>query len=526
MATHSIKQQPDPYVSAMPVTRRRAARPAGVALRLCATFTTSPKPIRCPCLLFRRSTGYIGTHCRLTANYAFGLREPAGIRDTAPAQNGFHVKNLRHPAILLVAGLVFAPLLARPGSAPQPRSTRQPCSQRMAASAIARWPDGRFAPAGARWVWNYELGTFLEGIDAVWAQTEDPRFFAYIKKSVDQFVRPDGSIATYVPQEHQLDSILLGRQLILLYRVTHDARYSKAAAFLYGQLQQQPRNPDGGFWHKQIYPSQMWLDGLYMAEPFYAEYAATFSHPEAFRDITRQFQLMYEHGRDPKTGLLYHGWDQSKQQHWANSATGDSSQFWARGMGWYMMALVDTIPNYPRNDPGRQKLIEQLRRLAPAIARVQDPKSGLWWEVLNQGGEKGNYLEASASCMFVYALVRGVRLGYLPSAYLNNARHGYAGILSYFVQTAPGGEVTLTGTVKSAGLGGRPYRSGTYAYYVGEKTATNDPKGIGAFLLASSEMEALKAEKPERPDPDSVTPRLIQSLKTAPPGGSTSTSGH
>lgn len=409
-------------------------------------------------------------------------------------------------------GLVLL-LSAAPGAQFAHAASSMPWSQRMADSAIVRWPDGRFAPAGARWVWNYELGTYLEGMDTVWAETADPRYFAYIKKSVDQFVRPDGSIATYVPQEHQLDSILLGRQLLLLYRVTHDPRYSKAAAFLYGQLQQQPRNPDGGFWHKQIYPHQMWLDGLYMAEPFYAEYAASFSHPDAFRDIARQFELTYEHTRDPKTGLLYHGWDGSKKQRWANPTTGDSSQFWARGLGWYMMALVDTIPNFPRNDPGRQKLIEQLRQLAPAVVRVQDPKSGLWWEVLDKGGEKGNYLEASASCMFVYALVRGVRLGLLPSSYLKDARRGYSGILSHFVQTAVDGEVSLSGTVKGAGLGGHPYRDGTYAYYIGEKTVSNDPKGIGAFLLASTEMEALDANRPERPDPDAVTPRLIESVK-------------
>lgn len=412
----------------------------------------------------------------------------------------------RLAAILLV--LVVAALPAARGA-----SRPLPWSQRMANSALQRWPDGRLAPAGARWVWNYELGTFLEGIDSVWAQTEDPRYFAFIRKSVDQFVRPDGSIATYVPEEHQLDSILLGRQLILLYRVTNDTRYSKAATFLYDQLQQQPRNPEGGFWHKQIYPNQMWLDGLYMGEPFYAEYAASFSHPEAFKEITRQFELAYAHTRDPKTGLLYHGWDQSKQQRWANPATGDSAEFWARGMGWYMMALVDTLPNYPPGDAGREALIAQLRQLAPAVAGVQDSKTGLWWQVLNKGGEKGNYLESSASCMFVYALVRGVRLGYLPSKYLENARRGYAGILRHFVETGPDGEVSLTGTVKSAGLGGHPYRDGTYAYYIGEKAVTNDPKGIGAFLLASTEMEGLQAGKPERPDPDTVTPQMIESLK-------------
>ncbi len=421
-------------------------------------------------------------------------------------------------SVLLLASVSAVPLV-------HADSKPLPWSQRMANSAIQRWPGGRFVSAGGRWVWNYALGTLLEGMDAVWAETENATYFTYIKNSVNQFVGPDGSIATYVPSEHQLDNILLGRQLLLLYRVTLDRRYSKAATFLFDQLQQQPRNADGGFWHKEIYPNQMWLDGLYMAEPFYAEYAASFSHPEAFSDITRQFQLIYEHARDPQTGLLYHGWDQSKKQRWANKTTGDSSQFWARGMGWYMMALVDTIPNYPAEDPGRKVLIAQLRQLAPAIARVQDSQTGLWWEVLNKGGEKGNYLEASASCMFVYALVRGVRLGYLPSTYLENARSGYAGILSHFVHTGPGGEVSLSGTVAGAGLGGHPYRDGSYAYYIGEKTDTNDPKGIGAFLLASTEMEALDAGKPVRPDPDTVNPDLIESLKSGRPEANATMSG-
>ena len=368
---------------------------------------------------------------------------------------------------------------------------RHAWSQRMADAAIARWPNGRFAPAGHRWAWNYELGTLLEGMDAVWSKTSDPRYFNYISSSVDQLVNADGSIPTLNPQEHELDNILLGRQLFLLYRVTHEQRYKKAAAFLYQQLQQQPRTPSGGFWHKQRYPNQMWLDGLYMAEPFYAEYASEFRHPEAFSNITRQFVLMYEHAHDPKTGLLYHGWDESKKERWANRVTGDSSQFWARGMGWYMMALVDTLPYYPPGDPGRKELLTQFQQLASAVARYQEARSGLWYQVLDKAGEKGNYLESSAACMFVYALAKGVRLGYLPRSYLANAKRGYAGILSHFVRSGPGNEVSLSGTVKSAGLGGDPYRDGSYAYYIGERTVTNDPKGVGVFLLASTEMESV-----------------------------------
>jgi unsaturated rhamnogalacturonyl hydrolase len=365
----------------------------------------------------------------------------------------------------------------------------KPWSVRAANAAMERWPNGRFAPADARWIWNYELGTLLRGMDAVWFSTVDGRYYNYIKSSVDQFVGADGSIPTYKAEDNELDSILLGRQLLLLYGVTRDARYAKASTLLYRQLMHQPRTTSGGFWHKQRYPNQMWLDGLYMAEPFYAEYAAKFHHPEAFSDITQQFVLLDEHARDAKTGLLYHGWDESKQERWADKKTGDSPQFWARGMGWHMMALVDTISFYPEQDAGRKELVAELNRDAAAIAKVQDSDSGLWYQVLDKAGAKGNYFESSASCMFVYALARGVRQGYLPESYLANAERGYKGILGHFIQAGPGDSVSLTGTVKVGGLGGDPYRDGSYAYYIGEKVVADDPKGVGPFILASVEIE-------------------------------------
>jgi unsaturated rhamnogalacturonyl hydrolase len=365
------------------------------------------------------------------------------------------------------------------------RADDLPMSQRAANAAIARWPDGRTAPTST---WNYELGTLLQGMDDVWLATVDPRYFNYVKSSVDALVAPDGSIPTLKPEEHQLDNILLGRQLLFLYRVTLDKRYKTAATFLWNQVNAQPRNAEGGYWHKQRYPNQMWLDGLYMAEPFRAELASISHHPEEFDQITKQFVLIEQHARDPKTGLLYHGWDASKQERWANKQTGDSSEFWARGMGWYMMALVDTLPYYAPADDNRARMIAILQREAAAVAHYQDPKTGLWYTMMNRAGEKGNYFESSSACMFVYALAKGVRRGYLPASYLANAKRGYEGILTHFVQ-AQGDDVSLTDTVKASGLGGEPYRDGTYAYYIGEKVVTNDPKGVGAFLMASTEME-------------------------------------
>ena len=395
------------------------------------------------------------------------------------------MKPLRLLAGLAVLAFTAAGVIAAP---PDPL----PWSQRAANSAMARWPDGRFAPAPAPSTWNYELGTLLGGMRSVWLTDVDPRDFNYIKGSVDALVTPDGSIPTLRPEEHQLDNILLGRQLLFLYGVTQNKRYLTAATFLWNQLAQHPRNAEGGYWHKQRYPNQMWLDGLYMAEPFRAEYASVAHQPEEFKDITQQFVLMEQHARDAKTGLLYHGWDASKQERWANQQSGDSSEFWARGMGWYMMALVDTLDFYPENDPGRAQLIAILRREAAAIARFQDKKTGLWYDVMNKPGEKGNYFESSAACMFVYALAKGVRRGYLqdiqPDGLLAVAARGYKGILTHFVETQ-GDDVSLTDTVKTSGLGGEPYRDGSYAYYIGEKVVTNDPKGVGAFLMASTEME-------------------------------------
>ncbi|HEX4039725.1 MAG TPA: glycoside hydrolase family 88 protein [Acidobacteriaceae bacterium] len=361
--------------------------------------------------------------------------------------------------------------------------------QRMAQSTMHRWPDGRFVAANQPWHWNYELGTLLMGMDAAWYNSADGDYYRYIKSSVDQFVQPDGSISTYKPEEYQLDSILLGRQLLLLCEVTQDKRYYKAATLLRDQLSHQPKNASGGFWHKQIYPNQMWLDGIYMAEPFLAQYADDFQQPQDFAQITHQFTLIYQHTRDPKTGLLYHGWDESKQKVWANPTTGASPDFWSRAIGWYMMALVDTIPLYPENDPGRAQLLAILQRLTPAILRVQDPGTGLWYQVPDKPGAKGNYFESSAACMFTYVLAKGVRLGYLPAADKAAAERAWHGIQTHFLQTDPDGSLTLTGTVKGVGLGNIKSVADAYTYYVTTPVISNDSKGIGACLLAASEME-------------------------------------
>src|SRR5438105_1622820 len=300
-----------------------------------------------------------------------------------------------------------------------PASAQTPSwSESMAATAMTRWANSWETDPARTEKWSYEQGVLLKGIENVWLSTADGKYFAFIQRGIDRFVNDDGTIKTYKLDDYNLDNINEGKLLLTLYRVTEKEKYKKAADHLREQLKNQPRTHEGGFWHKKIYPEQMWLDGLYMGEPFYAEYAATFHEDADFDDIAKQFTLMELHARDAKTGLLYHGWDESRQQRWADSATGHSPNFWGRALGWYAMALVDTLDYFPKAQPKRESLIAILRRLAVAIERYQEPKSGLWYQVLDKGHERGNYWESSASCMFVYVLPKGGRQGYVPASYL------------------------------------------------------------------------------------------------------------
>ena len=366
----------------------------------------------------------------------------------------------------------------------------KPVSEQAAATAMtALWHDAAKNESGYPSKWTYDHGLVLKGIERVYEATGDKQYLTFIEESMDHFVSDNGSIRTYSPADYNIDNILPGRNLLFLYHTTGQEKYRRAAALLREQLKTHPRTSEGGFWHKKIYPSQMWLDGLFMGEPFYAEYAKTFHEDAAFDDIAKQFILMERHSRDDKTGLLYHGWDESKQQRWANPTTGRSPNFWARAMGWYAMALVETLDYFPQKHPKRAELIAILNRVATAVAKYQDPGSGLWYQVLDRGADKGNYLESSAACMFVYALAKAVRNGYVPASYMKVAERGYQGILKQFVKYDANGRLNLEGTVSVAGLGGNPYRDGSYEYYLSEKVVTNDPKGIGAFLLAATEME-------------------------------------
>jgi unsaturated rhamnogalacturonyl hydrolase len=371
----------------------------------------------------------------------------------------------------------------------QQLSAQTNLSEQMIATCMNTWKDSfAFGDRPARW--SYDMGVILKGTERVWLNTGNVKYFNYIQRLMDFYVREDGTIKDYKPSEYNIDHINNGKLILLLYKVLGKEKYLKAANLLRDQLRTHPRTNEGGFWHKKIYPYQMWLDGLYMGSPFYAEYANMMHEDTTFNDITNQFVWMEQHARDPKTGLLYHAWDESKQQQWANKTTGTSPLFWARAIGWYSNAIVDALDWYPPNHPGRKKLVDILNRLVIAVEKVQDKQSGVWYDILNYDGpgKEKNYFEASASCQLVYAIAKGVRKGYLPESKFAIAKKGYDGIVKQFIKVE-NGQTNLHGTVTVSGLGGTPYRDGSFEYYMRERVIVNDPKGMGAFIKAAGEME-------------------------------------
>lgn len=366
-------------------------------------------------------------------------------------------------------------------------------SERMMLSEMKRFPEAWMLDFFKTPKWSYPNGLVLKGAEEVYKKTGKKEYFDYIKGYAEQMVNTDGTIKTYNIKNYNIDMLNSGNVLLYLYSVDKQEKYLKALQLLRSQLNDHPRTSEGGFWHKKIYPNQMWLDGLYMGEPFYAHYTQMFDKGEtatnAYDDIVNQFDLIEKHLKDPKTGLLYHGWDESKQQAWADKQTGLSPNFWGRAMGWYGMAIVDVLDFLPQNHQGRARLISYLNSYSEALVKVQDSKTGLWYQVLDKGGEKGNYLEASASSMFVYTFAKGARKGYLPTAYKTIAKKGYDGIIKNLISVEKDGTVNLNQNCAVAGLGGTPYRSGTYDYYVNEEIRSNDPKGTGPFILASLELE-------------------------------------
>ncbi len=365
-------------------------------------------------------------------------------------------------------------------------------SERMMLSEIYRFPKASLLDFREKPKWSYTNGLVLSAASRVYEQTNNQKIYDYIYEYADEMIDSAGTIKTYKLSNQNLDMIKSGDVLLYLYSKTKEERFLKAMETLNSQMETQPKTSDGGYWHKKVYPNQMWLDGLYMAEPFHTKYALDFVTDAAkaqkiFDDVVLQFDLIQKHSRDEKSGLLFHGWDESKEQRWANKVTGNSQHFWSRGMGWYGMAMVDVLDFLPENHQGRERIISYLNQYAEAITAVQH-ETGLWYQVLDQGNREGNYLEATGTAMFTYAFAKGVRKGYLDTKYLAVAEKAYKGLIDNLISVEENGVVNLNKCCGVAGLGGNPYRDGSFEYYVNEIIRSNDPKGTGPFIMASLEL--------------------------------------
>jgi unsaturated rhamnogalacturonyl hydrolase len=338
---------------------------------------------------------------------------------------------------------------------------------------------------GGKRKWQYDVALLGQAIDKLGYL--DTVYSKYYEDYINYFVRDD-SIISYNISDYNLDNVNPSKGLITLYKRTGQVKYLNAINIVVKQLEHQPKTHSGGYWHKARYPWQMWLDGTYMSAPFLAQYANEFNKPEWFDTVA--FQLIHIYGKtlDPGSGLLYHAWDESGTQAWCNPETGQSREFWGRGMGWYMMALVDVLGYLPVDHPRRDSIISIFEKTSEALLKVRDPETGLWYQVLDKGGEEGNYLEASCSAMFTYAFAKGTKMGYLPVKYQDIAMQTFQSMVKVFISTDKDGNPALKNICGAAGLGGKPYRDGSYSYYIHEKRVDNDTKGVGPFIMAAIEL--------------------------------------
>lgn len=386
---------------------------------------------------------------------------------------------------------------------------RQPLSRRMMESEMRRCPTAADLDGMAgRLKWNYttglELLSFLDsgpsatgkgqacdpqGADSACIARPKASALQYVDAWYDSIIREDGSVgANYKLSNYSLDHVCPARTLFNLYDQTGREKYRAAMDSIYRQIKLQPRTEAGAFWHKKIYPYQVWLDGLYMGEPFYAEYSAKYLNDSEisanFDDIALQFRVAYDKCYDPATGLLRHAWDESRSMFWANPESGQSDHAWGRALGWYMMALVDVLDWVPENHPAGTELKNILCTLLDKLQEYDDPATGMWYQVLDCPGREGNYIESTCSAMFTYVYLKAAAKGYAPE-YGKYARRLYRKLVKTFIREEKDGTITLTECCAVAGLGGKENRRGDYDYYINEKKCENDPKGVGPFIWAS-----------------------------------------
>lgn len=380
-------------------------------------------------------------------------------------------------------------LVAVPGcgsSSSSAGKSQEKWSVRMANTLMVQY-DTLLKMDGGRIRWQYDVSFVGQAIDKL--GDLDPKYSKYMEDYINFFVREDGTVHRYRVEEYNIDRINPAKNLITLYKRTGEKKYRDAIELHIQQMREHPKTESGGFWHKKIYPNQIWLDGLYMASPFLAQYAKEFNAPEWFDLVTKEIKLAYQVTLDEKTGLLYHAYDESREMGWANPETGQSPHFWGRAMGWYTMAIVDVLDFLPKNHPDRDSIITILQNVSEALLKVRDPETGLWFQVLDLGGKEGNYVEGSGSAMFAYVFAKGAKNGYLDQKYWDIANTTFDGIIEHLIVEQEDGLIIMKNIVGPTGLGGNPYRDGSYEYYISETIVDNDPKGTAPFIIAALELD-------------------------------------
>jgi unsaturated rhamnogalacturonyl hydrolase len=377
--------------------------------------------------------------------------------------------------ILLLSVILLQPLVA------------QNTGILFADSEMKRFPEAWRLDYGKRLYFGYSQGLGCLSLLKVWKQTNDRKYFDYVAEWADSLINEKGEIHLYKAEAYNIDYINSGKVLFDIYDETGDTKYKLAMDRLVAQMKMHPRTHEGAFWHKLIYSHQIWLDGLYMCAPFLAEYAVRFNHPELTDDVINQFIVCAKHTYDNKTGLYYHAWDESRKQRWANKQTGQSPHFWGRAMGWWIMALTDVLDFIPENHPQRPALLKILNDLAETLPKYQD-KTGLWYQIIDKCGEKGNYLEASVSSMFMYAFAKAANKGYIDKKYRKIAEDTYDGLMKNLIVENADGTLSLSNCCAVAGLGGNPYRDGSFEYYINEQVRDNDTKATGPFIMGCLEL--------------------------------------
>ena len=339
--------------------------------------------------------------------------------------------------------------------------------------------------------WNYIDGCMMTALLQLSRITGAREYADFVEGFIDAFVSEDGSVRTFNAAKHTLDDINEGRVLFPLYAATGKEKYRKAAELLRRALEDQPRTEEGNFWHKEIYPNQVWLDGVYMAMPFLALYESSFGKGD-FSDLARQLRVIRQRMRDPKTGLYFHGYDASRKAFWCNPETGCSANFWLRALGWFSVALADLSEILPEGE-ARSEVLDIFRDLMVSLVPFVDPDTGMYWQVVDQGGREGNYLESSGSSMVTYAMLKGARLGFLSPDYAALGQKTFQGIYRTCL-SFNAGEMNMDHICLVAGLGPESdrRRDGSYAYYISEPVVKNDAKGVAPFLLCFTEILQLK----------------------------------